>query len=173
MAGVRYEILGRHMNGTEVVKYELYDHKTGTNVAVTREQCAFLIGKGVIEGVQARLYRDTLIIEAAPGYKNISELPVRNVNTGQFKNVPSGNRRIEVSFDTGAIVARTNKNNFVVKTGTGTKIISKRELEYAIANDKIINANIQTYTDKNTGRVSRIVRLSDKSKMADLPMVTE
>ena len=164
----RFRLLGRHMDGTNVVGYETIDTRNNQNRTLSREQMLFLVGKGEVEGVRGRLYQDKVIIEAMDGYRNISDLPARNVNSGAFRNTPAGNRRIEVSFDTASVIGRIIEDNrFVINTGTGMSIIDKDELARAIKDNKIINARLQVYN--HDGRTQHIIRMSDGSSLKELP----
>lgn len=165
----KYRLIGRHMDGTNVAGYEVIDTSNNSQKTLSREQMIFLVGKGYVEGVRGRLYQDKVIIDAEDGYRNISELPVKNVNTGEFRNVPTGNRRVDVSFDTAALVGRVIEDGrFVLKTGTGITVVDKNELGVAIKTGKVINARIQEYSDRGSGRVQKIVRLSDGSPLSTL-----
>lgn len=163
----RFRLIGRHMDGSSVAAYEVIDIKNNARKTISREQMVFLVGKGDVEGVSGRLYQDKVIIEAEDGYKNISELPVRNVNNGEFRNVPSGNRRVEVSFDTGALVGRVIEDGrFVIKTGTGIDILDREQLAIAIKGNRIINARLQEFV--KDGRKQTIIRMSDGSALSSL-----
>lgn len=166
----RFRLLGRYMNGTKVEAYETLDIKTGTARKLSRDQIIFLVGKGEVEGIRGRLYQDMVIIEAADGYVNISELPTKDVNTGAFKNVPTGNRRVEVDFDTAALIGQivdSKEKMYVVQTGIGPKIVDKETLVRNIKAGKVINVRIQDYT--KDGVTQHILRMSDGSKLSDLP----
>lgn len=174
MSNYRYGMIGRYVDGTSVVAYELADRKTGQNIKVTREQAAYLIGRGLIEGVSARLYREELIIEAVEGYTRVADLPKLDVKTGslKFKNgAPQGTRRINISFDTATLIGRTDSGKFVIQTGTGSKIVDRMTLMKLLDAKKIINANAQTYT--KDGKTQYIVRMADKSPLKSLPVYTE
>jgi len=175
----KFTMAGRIMNGASVEKYVLRDKKTGELKQVTREQCAYLVGRGLIEGVVGRLYLEQLIIEAAAGYPNISDLPTQNIKTGAMKsdviNSVSDygklNKRVEMTFDIMSLQAKTDKGNFAVKTGQGPKIINRADLAEAIKQNKVINANLQEYT--KDGRTQLIIRLTDKRTLSSLPVVSE
>ena len=171
MANYRYNLIGRYMDGTSVVGYELEDKKTGKTTRVTREQCAFLVGKGIIEGVGARCYKDELIIEATDGYRKLSELPKMDIKTGNIKfkdGAPQGNRRIAVNFDTARLVARVNGGGFVVQTATGYRVVDRDTMSNLLENEKIINASLQKYT--KDGKTQKIIRLSTREPLSSLPV---
>ena len=98
---INYRLLGRYMDGTNVVAYELQSNSDATRRKVSREQMILFVGKGIVPGVKARCYQDKVLLEAEDGYPNISDLPAMNINNGNMRGVPSvGNRRIKQDFDT-------------------------------------------------------------------------
>lgn len=168
---INYRLLGRYMDGTNVVAYELQSNSDATRRKVSREQMILFVGKGIVPGVKARCYQDKVLLEAEDGYPNISDLPAMNINNGNMRGVPSvGNRRIKQDFDTCALVGRINNERaFVVQSSYGYAIVDSEKLTKLAMDGKVVNARVQNYK-KDDGRSQRIIRLSTGQKMSELPV---
>lgn len=77
-----YQIVGRYMNGSEVTGYHLHSMETGKSGKFTREQVAFLVGKGQVTNCTGQVYQDKLILRGTNG--SLEDLPIQQED-GRFK----------------------------------------------------------------------------------------
>ena len=174
MAAPKYQMIGRYMNGTSVEAYAIKDINTGKEIKVSREQTVFLVGKALIVGISGRMYEDQVLLEAEAGHTKIADLPKYDVNKQRVKfkgNAMQGTNRKPLQFDSVTLVARVDNGGFVIQTGTGIRVIDRAALIQLLEQKKVINANIQKYDDGH--KVQQIVRMSDKSRLSDLPVYKE
>ena len=68
-ARTNYQIVGRYMDGSEVTGYHLMDISTGKNRRYSREQLAFLVGKGQVTNCSGQIYQDKLLLRGV-GFEN-------------------------------------------------------------------------------------------------------
>lgn len=74
---ILYKIVGRYMNGNEVVAYAVVRDKDNAHGKLTREQIAYLIGKRQVVNCDAQIYKNKLILKGI-GCK-LDELPSKQV----------------------------------------------------------------------------------------------
>lgn len=70
-----YQIVGRYMDGKEVTGYHLMDLSTGNHRKYTKEQVAFLIGRGQVTNCTGRIYQDKVLLEGVG--MSLNDLPVQ------------------------------------------------------------------------------------------------
>ena len=75
-----YQIVGRYMDGKEVTGYHLMDLEDGKNRRYTREQVAFLVGKGQVTNCSGRIYQDKILLEGVG--MSLNDLPVQQEDGG-------------------------------------------------------------------------------------------
>lgn len=76
----QYKITGRYLNKREVVGYHMEDLDTNKSGRFSRDQVAFLVGRGQVINCEAQIYKDKVL------YRGIGccldDLPSKQINDG-------------------------------------------------------------------------------------------
>lgn len=150
-----YQIVGRYMDGKEVTGYHLHSLETGKNGRFTREQVAFLVGKGQVTNCSGQVYQDKLLLRGVG--MSLDDLPVKQEDgslsrTGSIGKVRRGTSTADAM--TQVMIVGTIKNGretvgYVVKnSGGATRKLSKEDVYKLAANGRIGNARIQNCNGK-------------------------
>lgn len=147
---VEYQIVGRYMDGKEVTGYHLQSLSTGKAGRFTREQIAFLVGRGQITNCTGQLYGDRVLLRGVGC--NLDSLPVQQEDgslsrTDQIGHVRKGTSAVDAMTQMmiiGTINQGRNTVGYVVRNAGGrvAKISRKSVIEYARAG-RIGNARVQ------------------------------
>ncbi len=86
-----YQIVARYMEGIKVVGYHLQSIEKGNSGKFTREQVAYLIGRGQITNAEAQIYQDELKIKGINGTE-INKLKTIDIKTGQLGRLEEGTK---------------------------------------------------------------------------------
>ena len=88
-AKLQYQIVGRYMDKTEVVAYHLQCLSNGKSVKLSKEQVAFLVGRGQVTNCQGQIYQDKLLLRGVG--VSLDSLPTKQVNQegSKLKNTDS------------------------------------------------------------------------------------
>ena len=156
MAGrrVQYQIVGRYMDGTSVTGYQMQSIETGKSGKFTREQAAFLVGRGQVTNCDASIYQDKIIFKGIG--VSLESLPI--IRDGKVSNTDRiGHVRKDVTPEqavnqlmiSGVIVSGRNTVGYVIRNAGGQEKKIKREdcLKLASQN-RLGNARIQNYNGK-------------------------
>lgn len=156
MAGrrVQYQIVGRYMDGTSVTGYQMQSIETGKSGKFTREQAAFLVGRGQVTNCDASIYQDKIIFKGIG--ISLESLPI--IRDGKVSNTDRiGHVRKDVTPEqavnqlmiSGVIVSGRNTVGYVIRNAGGQEKKIKREdcLKLASQN-RLGNARIQNYNGK-------------------------
>lgn len=156
MAGrrVQYQIVGRYMDGTSVTGYQMQSIETGKSGKFTREQAAFLVGRGQVTNCDASIYQDKIIFKGIG--VSLESLPI--IRDGKVSNTDRiGHVRRDVTPEqavnqlmiSGVIVSGRNTVGYVIRNAGGQEKKIKREdcLKLASQN-RLGNARIQNYNGK-------------------------
>lgn len=156
MAGkrVQYQIVGRYMDGTSVTGYQMQSIETGKSGKFTREQAAFLVGRGQVTNCDASIYQDKVIFKGIG--VSLESLPI--IRDGKVSNTDRiGHVRKDVTPEqavnqlmiSGVIVSGRNTVGYVIRNAGGQEKKIKREdcLKLASQN-RLGNARIQNYNGK-------------------------
>lgn len=152
---VEYQIVGRYMDGKEVVGYHLQSMDSGKSGRYTREQIAFLVGRGQVTNCQGQIYQDKLILRGVG--MNLDDLPVKQENgdltrTDSIGKVRKGTSAADAMTQfilVGAIVSGRNTVGYVIRNSAGqTKQISRDETINLAKNGRLGNATVQEYGDR-------------------------
>lgn len=156
MAGrrVQYQIVGRYMDGTSVTGYQMQSIETGKSGKFTREQAAFLVGRGQVTNCDASIYQDKIIFKGIG--VSLESLPI--IRDGKISNTDRiGHVRKDVTPEqavnqlmiSGVIVSGRNTVGYVIRNAGGQEKKIKREdcLKLASQN-RLGNARIQNYNGK-------------------------
>ena len=156
MAGrrVQYQIVGRYMDGTSVTGYQMQSIETGKSGKFTREQAAFLVGRGQVTNCDASIYQDKVIFKGIG--VSLESLPI--IRDGKVSNTDRiGHVRRDVTPEqavnqlmiSGVIVSGRNTVGYVIRNAGGQEKKIKREdcLKLASQN-RLGNARIQNYNGK-------------------------
>lgn len=170
-----FDVVGRYMNGTEVVGYQLQNMDTHEQKMYTRDQVYFLAGKGVLRNCSGRLYQDKVILEGVG--ISLTELPALNINKGVIRNSEGiGKIRRGTSSEDAMsqviCVGKRSNGDFVLKNPAGGLMsVNKFTLFSMAQSGKVGNMRAQNYHNKQTDRVSHIVRLIDGRPLSSLPIM--
>lgn len=74
---LEYQIVGRYMDGSEVVGYHLHCLSNGKSARYTREQVAFLVGRNQVTNCTGQIYQDKLLLRGVG--MSLDSLPVQQV----------------------------------------------------------------------------------------------
>lgn len=152
---IEYQIVGRYMNGKEVTAYHLQSLSTGKNGKYTREQIAYLVGRGQITNCEAQIYQDKLLFRGKG--MNIDDLPVQKENgeltrtsgLGKVKKGTAAGDAMTQMIIVKTIVSGRNTMGYVVQNaGGGVKNYSREDVMRLAQSGKIGNARVQNYKGK-------------------------
>lgn len=150
-----YHIVGRYMDGKEVTAYHLQSLDTGKAGRYTREQVAYLVGRGQVTNCEGQIYQDKLLLRG----KGISleDLPVqqengdlsRTDNLGKIRRGTNTNDALTQVMIVGSIVRGRNVLGYVIQNAGGgqAKVERDRLIELARAG-RVGNARVQMYNGK-------------------------
>ena len=150
-----YQIVGRYMDGKEVTAYHLQSIEAEKSGRYTREQVAYLVGRGQVTNCEGQLYKDKVLLRG----KGISleDLPVqqedgeltRTNNLGRIRKGTNAGDAMSQFMIIGSIVKGRNVLGYVIQNAGGgtTKIERGKLLELARAG-KIGNARVQKYQNR-------------------------
>lgn len=160
------------MDGKEVTGYHLQSMDTGKSGRYTKEQVAFLVGRGQVTNCQGQIYQDKLLLRGVG--ISLDDLPVKQENGGLSRTDAIGRVRKGTSaadamtqfIITKSIVNGRNTVGYEIQNAGGqTKYINREKaLELAKAG-RIGNARYQ----ESNGR--RILR-GQSTNLNDLPQIT-
>lgn len=156
MAGrrVQYQIVGRYMDGTSVTGYQMQSIETGKSGKFTREQAAFLVGRGQVTNCDASIYQDKVIFKGIG--VSLESLPIirdgKVSNTdriGHVRRDATPEQAVNQLMISGVIVSGRNTVGYVIRNAGGQEKKIKREdcLKLASQN-RLGNARIQNYNGK-------------------------
>lgn len=107
-----YQIVGRYMDGSEVVGYHLQSLESGKAERYNREITAYLVGRGQVSNASGQVYKGELLLRGE-GVK-ISELPVFNENTGELSNL-NGVGRVRKNASAADVMTMLKLTGIIVK----------------------------------------------------------
>lgn len=142
------------MDGTSVTGYQMQSIETGKSGKFTREQAAFLVGRGQVTNCDASIYQDKVIFKGIG--VSLESLPI--IRDGKVSNTDRiGHVRRDVTPEqavnqlmiSGVIVSGRNTVGYVIRNAGGQEKKIKREdcLKLASQN-RLGNARIQNYNGK-------------------------
>lgn len=152
---ILYQIVGRYMDGKEVTGYHLQSMDTGKNGRYTREQVAFLVGKGQVTNCQGQIYQDKLILRGIG--VSLDDLPVKQENgevsrTAIVGKVRKGATAADVMTQfviVGCITNGRNTVGYIIRNAAGqTKQISREDALRLSKDGKVGNARVQEYNGR-------------------------
>lgn len=150
-----YQIVGRYMDGKEVTAYHLQSLDTGKAGRYTREQVAYLVGRGQVTNCEGQIYQDKLLLRG----KGISleELPVQQENgdltradsLGRIRRGTNTHDALTQVMIVGSIVRGRNVLGYVIQNAGGgqARVERDRLIEMARAG-RVGNARVQMYNGK-------------------------
>lgn len=147
-----YQIVGRYMDGKEVVAYHLLSLDTGKKGRYTKEQVYYLVGRGQITNCDGQLYQDKVLLRGKG--MSLEDLPVVQVNgdlsrteaIGRVKRGTSAEEALNQVMIVGKIVDGRRTLGYVVRNAGGGEKRLKRDDVLQLARDgKIGNARAQYY----------------------------
>lgn len=150
-----YQIVGRYMDGKEVTAYHLQSLDTGKAGRYTREQVAYLVGRGQVTNCEGQIYQDKLLLRG----KGISleELPVQQENgdltradsLGKIRRGTNTHDALTQVMIVGSIVRGRNVLGYVIQNAGGgqARVERDRLIEMARAG-RVGNARVQMYNGK-------------------------
>lgn len=150
-----YQIVGRYMDGKEVTAYHLQSLENEKSGRYTREQVAYLVGRGQVTNCDGQLYQDKVLLRG----KGISleELPVqqengeltRAGNLGKIRRGTDAGDAMTQVLIVGSIVRGRNVLGYVIQNaGGGQTDISRDKLIEAARQGRVGNARVQMYNGK-------------------------
>lgn len=152
---IEYQIVGRYMDGKEVTAYHLQSLDTGKAGRYTREQVAYLVGRGQVTNCEGQIYQDKLLLRG----KGISleELPVQQENgdltradsLGKIRRGTNAHDALTQVMIIGSIVRGRNVLGYVIQNAGGgqARVERDRLIEMARAG-RVGNARVQMYNGK-------------------------
>jgi hypothetical protein len=149
---VQYQIVGRYMDGKDVTGYHLQSLESGKSGKYTREQIAYLVGRGQITNCEAQIYKDKLLLRGVG--MSLDELPVQQENGGMSRLNGVGHIRrgatTEDVMETVNIVGVVTNGRSVVQyvvmnSGGGKQYISRENLLSLAKAGRVGNARVQMY----------------------------
>lgn len=147
---VQYQIVGRYMDGKEVTGYHLQSIEAGKSGRYTKEQVAFLVGRGQVTNCQGQIYKDKLLLRGVG--VQLDDLPVKQENgelsrTDGVGKVHKGASTADVMTQfliVGTIVNGRSTVGYVIKNSGGqTKKIDRETTLNLAKSHKLGNARVQ------------------------------
>lgn len=154
-AKVLYQIVGRYMDGKEVVGYHLQSMESGKSGRYTREQVAFLVGRGQITNCSGQIYQDKVLLRGVG--MSLDDLPVKQENGGLTRTDSIGKvRRGTTAADAmtqlmivRAIIDGRNVVGYTVRNAAGQTKDIGRDMVLSLAKEgRIGNARYQESNGK-------------------------
>jgi len=149
---VQYQIVGRYMDGKEVVAYHLQSLSTGKEGKFNRDQVAFLVGRGQITNCEGQIYKDKVLLRGVG--ISLDSLPVeqedgslsRTGNIGHVRRGASAKDAMTQYIIVGCLTKGRNTVGYVIQNaGGGQKKIPRNQLLELAKAGKIGNARVQMY----------------------------
>lgn len=157
MAGRRteYQIVGRYMDGKEVTGYHLQSLDTGKAGRYSREQVAYLVGRGQVTNCEGQIYKDKLLLRGVG--MSLDDLPVqqedgrisRTDSVGKIRKGSTGADVMTQVMLSKAIVSGRNVVGYIVtNAGGGTTILNRQQTFEMARAGRIGNARYQESNGK-------------------------
>lgn len=152
---VEYQIVGRYMDGKEVTAYHLQSIDTGKAGRYSREQVAYLVGRGQVTNCSGQIYQDRVLFRGVGC--SLDDLPVQQENGELTRHDSIGHIRRGTSSEdamtqvllVGRIVSGRNTLAYVVQNaGGGRAQIDRNKLLELAKEGRIGNARVQHYNGK-------------------------
>lgn len=152
----QYQIVGRYMSGKDVTGYHLANLSTGKSQKYTREQVAYLVGRGSITNAEGQIYKDQFLLRST-GTPSIDNLPVQNEDGKVTRTDAVGHiRRGDSAEDimnklkiTGVVAdGRVATGYIISNAGGGKKVVTREELIGLAKGGRIGNARVQSWQGK-------------------------
>lgn len=143
------------MDGKEVTGYHLQSMDNGKAGRYTREQVAFLVGKGQVTNCQGQIYQDKVILRGVG--MSLDDLPVQQENgtlsrTAIVGKVRKGATAADVMTQfviVGCITNGRNTVGYIIRNAAGqTKQISREDALRLSKDGKVGNARVQEYNGR-------------------------
>lgn len=154
--GMKYSVVGRYMQGSEVTGYHLVGEDGVTQHKVTKDQLILLIDRGIILNCRMQMLQGKPLLRGKG--INIGELPVFDEKTGQIKrmeNAPTVRTKGNTAATLGQIhiIGRITKGvsvvGYVTRDNGGIERNMSRDKVIELAAQKMIaNATVQKYNGK-------------------------
>lgn len=149
---VQYQIVGRYMDGKEVTAYHLQSLDTGKQGRYSREQVAFLVGRGQVTNCEGQIYKDKLLLrgvgvslESLPVQQEDGELS-RTSNVGKVRKGTSAEDAMTQVIIVGALTRGRNVVGYVVQNaGGGQNRVDRPTLLNLAKAGRVGNARVQMY----------------------------
>lgn len=150
-----YQIVGRYMDGKEVTAYHLQSLDNGKAGRYTREQVAYLVGRGQVTNCEGQIYQDKLLLRGKG--MSLEDLPVkqengelsRTDNIGKVRRGTSASGAMEQVLIVGTLKRGRNTVGYVVQNaGGGQRNIEREQLLSLAKEGRIGNARTQMYQGK-------------------------
>lgn len=154
-ARVMYQIVGRYMDGTEVVGYHLQSMETGKAGRYSREQVAYLVGRSQVTNCQGQIYKDKLLLRGIG--MSLDDLPVKQENGGLTRTDNIGKVRSNTSTEDAmtqfmvvkSIVNGRNVIGYTIRNAGGAeRNISRNKMIELAQSGRIGNVRFQTSNGK-------------------------
>ncbi len=132
-----YKIVGRYMDGVQVIGYQLMD-SNGNSIRAKKSDVERLADEGFVENCRVIEYNGVNYIKGV-GIR-ISELPVMNLRTGEIKNSQAGDTDSIAKL---VITTRLMRGNsvvgYMVKDASGKQYRLSKEKVWQLAREKAIS----------------------------------
>lgn len=157
-ARLQYQIVGRYMDRTEVVAYHLQCLSNGKSVKLSKEQVAFLVGRGQVTNCQGQIYQDKLLLRGVG--VSLDSLPTKQVNRegsaikntssiGKVRNGTSaGDAMSQVMIVQFIVDGKRTIGAVLQNSGGGTAKVDRNKLIELASAGRIGNARVQKSNDR-------------------------
>lgn len=153
---VEYQIVGRYMDGKEIVGYHLQSLETGKAARFNKEQVAYLVGRGQVTNCEGQIYKDKVLFRGANGV-SLDSLPVikedgtltHTDKLGKVRKDTTAQNALTQVMIVGLIVRGRETAGYVVQNaGGGQTQIPRAQLLQMAQEGKVGNARVQMYQGK-------------------------
>ena len=145
-----YQIVGRYMDGSEVVAYHLQSLEQGKSGRYTKDQVYYLVGRDQVTNCTGQIYQDKVLLRG----KGISldDLPIKYEDgetknmeqVGRIKRGTSAEQAMEQFMIVGTVKSGRNTVGYTIQNvGGATKDIDREQLIQLASDGKIGNARVQ------------------------------
>lgn len=151
----QYQIVGRYMDGKEVVAYHLQSLETGKAGRYTREQVCYLVGRDQVTNCTGQIYQDKVLLRGVNCA--LEDLPVQYEN-GETRNMDRmgkvrRNETSQTSMEKVRIVGCSRQGHnivgYMLSNAGGAQKMVPRETAIKMAEAGLIgNARVQSYNSQ-------------------------
>lgn len=140
-----FQIVGRYLNGREVVGYHIQSLGSKKSMKISKEQAAYFIGKGIITNCTCQIYKGALLYRGKG--MSLDDLPAEQ--TGDMIDNTDSEKNMTKLTVVGCLKSGSRTVGYVVQNaGCGTAKYSRRQVIDYASKGMITNVKVQMSNGK-------------------------